>query len=291
MMATRPWRCPAAILVAAAALAGTGCGKSEFEGGGDLRARKVVLKREVDGLRSIVGRLERGEPALPKDDVAISITGALVRDLITAQLPFDLDVERFHIRLSEADVLFRGSPVVKLRGTLVVRERPDYVAEIAAIGALHDIDVDPTTGTLKASIAIDHLSIERAGGLEKVLSKATLDEAARTVRLQLTESLPTLQIPVKLQQKIELPAVTSGPVRIDGAEMPIQVGVSEVMATRDVLWISAHFAPGDLVKTKDAPEAGDTNAADVDAVIDERDVVRDRKGEKDKDAKKKEGGK
>ncbi len=79
--------------------------------------------------------------------------------------------------------------------------------------------------------------------------------------------------------------------------MPIQVGVSSVIATRDVLWISVHFAPGDLVKTKDAPEAGDTSAADVDAVIDEKDVARDKKGDKGKDAKpkadakKKEGGK
>ena len=102
---------------------------------------------------------------------------------------------------------------------------------------------------------------------------------------------------MKLQQGIDLPAVTSGPVRIDGATMPIQVGVSSVIATRDVLWISVHFAPGDLVKTKDAPEAGDTSAADVDAVIDEKDVARDKKGDKDKDAKpkadakKKEGGK
>ena len=164
MTAIRRRRChAAAILLAAAALAGGACGKSEFEGGGDLRARKVVLKREVEGLRDIVARLERGEPMLPKDDVAISISGELVRDLITAQLPFDLDVDRFHVRLSEADVLFRGSPVVKLRGTLVLRERPDYVAEIAAIGALEGIQVDPATGKLNATIAVDHL-VDREGG-------------------------------------------------------------------------------------------------------------------------------
>lgn len=284
----RPWRRAAVACAIAAAIGG--CGRSEFEGGGDLRARKVVLKREVDGLRAIVARLERGEPMLPNEDVAISISGDLVRDLITAQLPFELDVERFHLRLVEAQVLFRGSPVVKLRGTLFVREKPDYVAEVAAIGALQDIDVEPATGMLKATIAIDHLSIEQAGGLEKLVSRATMDEAARTVRMQLKSSLPKLQIPVKLQQSVDLPAVTSGPVRIDGARMPIQVGVSEVMATRDVLWISVHFAPGDLVKTQEAPEAGDTKASDVGAMIDEKDVARP-KGEKQdakgkKDAKK-----
>lgn len=292
----RPHRRAAVLALVLTATLGA-CGKSEFESGGELRARKVVLKREVDGLREIAARLERGEPMLPKDDVAISIKAALVRDLITAQLPFEMDVDRFHVLLSDADVTFNGSPVVKLRGTLVLRERPDYVGEIAAIGALEGIQVDPATGTLKASISIDHITIEQAGGLEKLLSRATLDEGARRVRLKIKESLPPLQIPVKLQQSVDLPAVTSGPVRIDGATMPIQVGVSTVMATRDVLWISVHFAPGDLVKTKDAPEAGDTKAADVDAVIDERDVARDKKSDKDKGAtaksepKKKGGGK
>jgi hypothetical protein len=284
----RRWRAAAILAALAASLVGA-CGKSEFEGGGDLRARKVVLRREVEGMREIAARLERGEPMLPKDDIAISIEGALVRDLITAQLPFELDVDRFHLRLSEADVLFRGSPVIKLRGTLFIREKPEYVAEIAAIGALEGVEVVPATGNLRASIAIDHLGIEQAGGLEKLVSRATLDEGARTIRLQLKESLPKLQIPVKLQQGIDLQAVTSGPVRIDVATMPIQVAVSAVVATRDVLWISVHFAPGDLVKTKEAPEAGDTSAADAGMAIDEPDAGRDKKGDKGADPGKKKG--
>jgi hypothetical protein len=30
-----------------------------------------------------------------------------------------------------------------------------------------------------------------------------------------------------------------------------------------MLWISVHFQPGDLVKTADAPEAGDASAAEA----------------------------
>ena len=102
---------PVLVLFAAA------CGR-EFEGGGDLRAQKVVLKREVDGIREIVARLERGEPVLPLDDVVISIDDAFVRDLVAAQLPFEMDVDRFHLSLTEAEAQFRGSPVVRLRGVL-----------------------------------------------------------------------------------------------------------------------------------------------------------------------------
>ena len=51
-------------LVPVLALVLPACG-SKFEGGGDLRARKVVLKREVEGLREAVARLEKGQPILP----------------------------------------------------------------------------------------------------------------------------------------------------------------------------------------------------------------------------------
>jgi len=249
-------------LVPALAIAALACG-SQFKGGGDLRAKKVVLKREVEGIREIVARLERGEPMLPLDDVAISIDDTFVRDLVAAQLPFDMDVDRFHLSLKEAEAQFRGSPVVRLRGALHLKEKPDLEATVNVIGALEDIQVDQSTSTLKARIAVDHIGIEKAAGIERVLAGSTLDEAARLVRLRIKDRLPLIQIPVKVQQSIDLPAVTNGPVRIDGARMPLQVAVSQVAAGQGKLWIAVHFQPGDLVKTADAPPVGDANASDA----------------------------
>jgi hypothetical protein len=240
---------------------------SRFEGGGDLHAQKVVLKREVDGLRESVARLEKGQPILPLDDVVIAIDDALLRDLITAQLPFETDVDRFHLRLTEAEVQFRGSPVVRLRGALDSKKRPDLGAAVNVMGALEDIQVEQASSTLRARIAVDHLGIEKAAGIEQLLSGATLDELARMVRLQLKDRLPPIQIPVKVQQSIDLPAVTRGPVRIDGAKMPLRVAVSQVLAGQGRLWIAVHFQPGDLVKTADAPEAGDASAAESEFVL------------------------
>jgi hypothetical protein len=249
-------------LVPVLVLSTAACG-SQFEGGGDLRAQKVVLKREVDGLRDAVARLERGEPILPLDDVAIAIDDTLLRDLIAAQLPFEMDVDRFHLRLTEAEAQFRGSPMVWLRGALNSKKRPDLAAAVNVIGALEDVQVEESSATLRARIAVDHLGIEKAAGLEQMLSGSTMDEVARLVRLQLKDRLPPIQIPVKVQQSIDLPAVTRGPVRIDGARMPLQVAVSQVLAGQGLLWISVHFQVGDLVKTADAPEAGDTSAAEA----------------------------
>ena len=257
-------------LLPALALSSFACG-GRYEGGGDLRAQRVVLQREVDGIREVVSRLERGEPMLPLDDVAIAIDDAFVRDIIGAQLPFEADVDRFHLTLKEAEVQFRGSPVVRLRGALNLRERPGVEAAVTVIGALEDIGVDAGSSTLRARVAVDHIGIEKAAGIESILSGATLDEVARMVRLQVQDQLPPIQIPVKVQQSIDLPAVTRGPVRIDGARMPLQVAVSQVVAGQGRLWIAVHFQPGDLVKTKDAPEAADTSADEAEVSLDSDD--------------------
>jgi len=276
----------AALLLLPAALA---C-RSKFEGGGDLRAQKVVLKREVEGYREAAARLERGEPVLPKEDVAIAISDSLIRDLIGAQLPFEADVDRFHISLKTAEVKFRGSPVVELTGALNLKDRPNLQAAAHLIGALEDIAVDPATATLKARISVDHLSIESVAGIEQILSGATLDEVGRMVRLQIKNSLPEIQIPVKVQQSIELPAVTRGPVRLEGARMPLQVAVSQVLAGQGILWIAVHFQPGDLVKTADAPEVADSQASDVDAVGFDDKPEAAKAGSGKADAKKKDKG-
>lgn len=254
MSAVRTSRGPGALATATLLLAGlpaATCSR-EFEGGGDLRAKRVVLQREVAGLREAADKLERGESLIAPGDVAVAIDDAFLRDLIAAQLPFEIDVKRFHASLTQAEVQFRGSPLVKLRGSGFVRERPGIAAAVSAIGALEQIRVDPASGTLSAKISIDHLAIERAAGLESVLSGAALDELARALRLQLGGQLPPIQIPVKIQQSVELPAVTNGPVKIAGASMPLVVAVSGAFAGQGLLWIGVSVKPGELVKSDPA---------------------------------------
>lgn len=244
-MATRAvagWRGRASAVLAGA-LAIAGCDRA-YDGGGDLRAQRVVLEREVEGLRAMVGRLERGEPMLPPNDVAVGVDEALVRDLIVAQLPFATDVERFHVQLTGADVQFRGSPTVQLQGRLQVRDQPDLTAAVTLFGALDDVRIDHASSTLEATVAADHLTIAEATGFAQYLSGATIDEVARLVRIEIGAKLPTVRIPVKVQEAIAFPAVTDGPVRVDGARMPLEVAVSQVVAARGRLWVSVSVTPG-----------------------------------------------
>jgi hypothetical protein len=252
----------------AAALVVAGCNRG-YEGGGDLRARKKVLEREVAGLRGAVSRLERHEPLLPDGDLAVAIDDTLLQGVITAQLPFDNQMGDYQLKLEEAEVRFRGAPTVRLRGRLKRKGNLELEAVVNVIGALDSIAVDAERGTLAARIAVDHIGIEKAAGIETLMSGSTLDEVARMLRLKLADQLPPIQIPVKVQQNIELPAVTNGPVRLHGARMPIAASVSGVFAGQGRLWVAIHFQPGELVNTEEAPEVQDSSAEDVEAGFEE----------------------
>jgi hypothetical protein len=223
------------------------CGADK--GAGELHAKQVVLEREVTGLRASVAKLERGEPLFPEEAVVVSIAEGVVKELMSAQLPMAVDLESYKIDLTHAEATFRGSPSVTLTGLVVHKEHPDYVGEVKAIGVLDAIQVDSATGTLRAEVAVDHVGLLKLGGLEKFLGEGRVDELARTVRKRLAEQLPKVQIPVKIEQAIDFPSVTQGPVRLQGASMPLAVSVVDVVAGQGLLWIAIGVTPGELVKT------------------------------------------
>lgn len=232
------------VALALVAAAAAGCDR-QFEGGGDLRAQRVVLEREVEGLREVVARLERGDPLLPPGDVAVAVDDALVRDLLQAQLPFSADVDRVHVDLTDADVQFGGSPTIQLRGRLQLRDQPDVTAAVTLFGALDEIAIEGDATTLRAVVAADHLAIEDATGLAAYLSGATLDELARSIRLGLARQLPMVRLPISIRRAIELPAVTEGPVRLDGGRLGLDVSVSQVVAAGGRLFVAVRVTPHD----------------------------------------------
>jgi hypothetical protein len=234
------------MAMAAIALS-AGCSRGGQEAA-DLHARMSVLEREVVGMREVARRLEGGEPALPDEDVIVALDESLVKEMLEAQLPFETEVDDYRIWLDQAEVRFRGSPGVTLRGGIALKDRPGLSGQVRVIGALERIEVNPETGVLEASVAIDHLDLIEVLGVEGVLGGSVLNTLAQTIRHQLDGRLPGITIPVKVEQGIELPSVTDGPVRIQGATMPLGVGVSRVLAGQERLWVAVHFEPGEFVR-------------------------------------------
>jgi hypothetical protein len=239
-----------AVLVAVAAL---GCGGNKEEG--ELHARLSALEREADGLRASVKKLENGEPIVPEDALAIGISESVVKDFLEAQLPFEADADKFKVKLTTGEATFQGSPAVRLAGSIWPADRPNLVGEVRVQGALEGIQVDPEKGTLRATLALDHVDLVQMGGLENLIPGGSLNELARVVRKSLEPRIPPFQIPVTIEQAVDLPSVTDGPVRIQGARMPLEVGVADVFTGRGNLWIAVRVVPGELTREA-APSPG-----------------------------------
>jgi hypothetical protein len=220
-----------------------GCG-DPYAGAGPLLAEQALLTRELEGLRASAERLDRGVPILPEDDVLIAIDESFIQGLVTARLPMDIAVPPYMVRLTSAEVGFGGAPTVRLRGTVTRGGLLTLDATLGLIGALTDITIDTSTSTLRAVITADHLDIERASGLEALLSRTSLDDVASLLREALADELPTVEIPIRVQQTLDVAAITDGPVRVDSAQVPINATVSRVVAADSRLWISLRVEVG-----------------------------------------------
>jgi hypothetical protein len=214
-----------------------------------LRARRVALEREVQGLAELVAELEAGKPLLPEGHLVVAVHERLVRDILASALPWEAEAGQFQVRLERAEVGFSGKyGLLTLEGSVASRSDPDLSGELRVYGGFESFTLDPASGTLRAALAVDHIDVRRAAGLESLLSAGALDDLARQLRRAVAQRLPSLEIPVQLQQRLEIPAVTEGPVRIEGAAVPLKVAVSRVLAVEGRLWVAFDVQPGSFEK-------------------------------------------
>lgn len=224
-----------------------GCGGRAVDMGA-LHARQVQLQREVDGLRATLADVERTGALFAANDLVVSLEESFVRDLMAARLPVTVKAAPYTLRLERADVGFTGTSTVRLHG-VVTRDGPvSLEAEASVLGSLTDVSVDTNTSTLRGVVTVDHIEIARVVGMEAFLSGATLDEVARMVREEAIGQLPPIEIPVRVQEELVIPALAEGPVRVEGARLPLSARVSRVFAGHRRLWIAIGLTVGEATR-------------------------------------------
>ncbi len=227
-----------------------------YAGAGAYREQQVVLEREVQGLRDIISRLDTGDALLPASDIIVAVDDIFVQELLSAELPLEIAVEPLRVSLTGVKVAFAGAPLVELQGHVVREGAVAVEGDVRVIGALSDLAIDAEASVLRASVAVDHLAIDRVSGLEAFVRGSTLDEVARTIRLQMASRLPTLQLPIAIQQTITVPGLTEGPVTISAARLPLTASVSRMLAGRGRLWVALNVGVGIVERVQAAPVRG-----------------------------------
>jgi hypothetical protein len=236
-------RSPARLEIALAVLvaAGAGCRRIHHHETA-ATAEAAVLDRRRQGLAALVAAARRG-PLLPFDKVLVVANERLVRDVVAASLPFERVIgDRYRVRVTGAEVHFEdGFGLVRLDGDASFADRPaeDARADLTAYGDLDVVGLDPRSGMLRGEvkvIAVDARKVDVMGVRASVVENLVEDLGRE--KLEAFSALAShIEIPVRLEQAVTLPAVGPGEVRIDAATVPLKVSVADVKAFRGRLWV------------------------------------------------------
>ncbi len=224
--------------------------------GQDPSARALVverdqLRREVSGFRA----LERFAPGKLMDrehEVIVSVSDSLLRSLLVASFPITVTLpNKVTMTLTGADVAFRANVArVDISGSLRRSAFPRVNAAVFLRGAL-DSFVVFRGQILRSRITIDDISLAAPAGASEPLNPLVVSVLQRIVERglpELTESLPAVALPVRLDQAMKLPGFgPEGTLSVAPSAAPMSVAVSRLIAFQNRLWIILRVELGEFV--------------------------------------------
>jgi hypothetical protein len=212
-------------------------------------ALAAIVTRRFEEMTALVARAEKGSLVPDGEHALVGVDERLVQSLASTLVPADYVVaERYRLHVAQAKVAFEdGIALVRLEGRAsLVGAEEDVFADVSVYG---DLDVERTqqrADVLRARIrllAVDAREVAlmvktpRAKQLVEDLGKARLEEFAALAS--------TLEIPVRQSYALQVPgAGPQGAVRIEAAEIPVQLSVLDVTAFHGRLWVSMAASVG-----------------------------------------------
>lgn len=207
----------------------------------DRVVERDQLRREVAGYHSLT-KLTPGRMMDREHEVLVSVGDTLLRNLLTATFPLTIDLRnRTTLTLTSAQVAFRAN-VARVDLTGVVRRStyPHIAAAVKLRGALDGFVVD-STHALRARINIDDVALDTPTGTLAAFDPlviAVLQSVVERSLPELTESLPSVAVPVRLDQAMALPGFgPEGALSILPSTAAMTVTASRVVAFQNRLWI------------------------------------------------------
>jgi hypothetical protein len=229
----------AVAALACAALAG--CETRESPEAARDRVAEAFLMRQIADLGTLVKRAEEGD-LVTRDRVSIGIAEEVVKALLDASLPQEKTLkDRVRVRLESAQAYFRGN-----NAALVFQAAAQGLGPVGASarlelgGALESFRIDQ--GRLIGDVKITHFKL-----LESTLGDVANDALETLVGENLDELadlIPTLEIPVSLEQVIKIDGLDEGVVTVKPGSLSLAMTVAEVIPVNQRLWILLELKAG-----------------------------------------------
>lgn len=231
-------------------------------------AAQAVLERQRQGLAGLTAAARAGT-LVPFHDMLVVADERLVAQVIAASLPYEQVIrERYRIRVKRAEVHFEdGFGLVRLEGEASFADRSPAQgqAEITLYGALDVVELDPESGILRGGIHVIALDARRVNvfGVKSLMAEDLVEELGREKLETFGALVSKIEIPVKLERSVDIPAVGPGEVSIAAAAIALQASVTSVTAFRGKLWVSVDVsaAAGPAGGAAGSPAAGPASPA------------------------------
>jgi hypothetical protein len=225
-------RAPRLVLVFSALLL-PACERRESAEVARARATEQFLVAQVADLEKLVAKAEKGE-LVTQGRIAIGFAETAARSLLDASLPREITLAgRVQLRIESAQPFFRGNNAALLFRATTRGITTGATARLELGGRLVDFRIEK--GQLRASIEITHFKVMESslGDLASDVLEALLRDNLRTV----SGLLPSLELPVHLEESIDVEGLDEGVVVAQGGGLPLTISLAEVIPVNERLWI------------------------------------------------------
>jgi hypothetical protein len=216
-----------------------------------VSAEEALITRRVEGLRRLLDVESSGPSLLDFKQILVVVPEDVVRDLLRATTPFEKTIaDRYRIEVGSASAEFSdGFALVRLAGRAEMIGRP-VSAEVEILGGLEVLGLEDT-GVLRCQVRVFAVEAKEA-------NVAGLDESVRALiedlgRDGLNALLSEFDVPVRVENRLNLPAVQTRRLRLAAAEVPVAAKVVEVRAFAHRLWVGLSASVGAPAVAAGAP--------------------------------------
>jgi hypothetical protein len=214
-------------------------------------AREELLRRQVEDLRLLVARAERGS-VVPTGALSIVVDEQLAQELLQLTLPREHAIDpRFVVRIERVNVRFsEGLGLVELHGRVSWRGEgaavaADVYADLTVFARVGAVGVDSRAGTLTAEVSPYGFEIhELRIGEDSPASRRFVEGVADALPGALAGLATPLTLPVAVEHEFLVEEASAGPVRISQVAVALRASVVEAGAHGGRLWIALALAEG-----------------------------------------------
>ncbi len=198
-------------------------------------AREALLARQNSALLELTKDAEGGT-LLDFNEILVVIDQTLIQDMLRASTPMDAEIGGgFHVRVDTVDAAFGdGVALVQLTGNATIGAEP-VGARVTVFGSIDAVTVDAASGILRCNVSILAVEADNVEALGHNDPVGRLTEALTEGGL--SALLGPLEIPVRLEDALDIPAVDSKRLQIAAETLPLTVAARRIKVFGGRLWV------------------------------------------------------